>query len=90
MRKIDIFCGIAIAAAIIPLILFIGVYAPARQSGPAWLGPVSATGFVLWILTAIVGLVVAQADRKRQMIYLILLLLAPLSFLFYVGAVVST
>jgi hypothetical protein len=90
MRKIDIFCGSAIAAALLPLILFIGVYAPIRQSGPTWLGPVRATGFVLWILSAIAGLVVARGDRKRRIIYIIVLLLAPLSFLIYAGVAVST
>lgn len=90
MRKIDILCGIAIVAALLPLILFVEIYAPIRQSGPAWLGSVSATGFVLWILSAIAGLVVAHGNRKRRMIYIIVLLLAPLSFLFYAGAAVST
>jgi hypothetical protein len=90
MRKIDIICGIAIAAALIPLVLFVGVYAPVRQSGPTWLGSVSAIGFVLWIVSAIAGLVFARGDRKRRVIYIIVLLLAPLSFLFYAGAAVSS
>ena len=89
MRKIDVVCGIAIVTALLPLVLFISAYAPIRQSGPTWLGSVSAAGFGLWVLSAIAGLVTARRDRERQVTYLIVLLLAPATFLFYAAAVVS-
>ena len=88
MRKVDLICGSAVVAALLPLAVFMFVYSPVRQSGPPWLGSVSLVGYSVWALAALVGIATSGSNAKRRGIYIALLLFAPVSFFLYVGTVV--